>query len=862
MTVSLDTTEDKPMTKTLIGYALATLLTITAVACSDNKDRDNPGSSEQPMNFPAAFDATVYRTEGGFPHIVADDFGSLGYGTGYAAAENHLCEIAYSILQHRGQLAEHLGPDEGRLDSDFFYRLLAAMGTYDAEIRPEMDTIFTGYAAGFNRYLSDTGIDNITDPNCLGATWVQPMTQDDVRRIHLTPIFLPNFARFIVPSAPPVVVAAADGAPATAHSEVDVFAQQRNAELERQENMALATVASTAFNPKDKGSNAVAIGKELSESGRGMLFSNPHISWNNEFTKDFGIRLYGMHQIIPGLFNVLGATTARNSLVGFGTNGDVAWTGTISTSSAFTFYRMSLVPGNPLQYTYEGEVRDIEPIVITANAIDESGNVSEQSHTFYRTHFGLMLGGQFTWTEVRGYSLRIANEGARGQQGGLLDQIRSKNVRELRAVLSKYHSLPASNTIAADSAGEVFYGDFAPALNWTDEQLIECDQTLGTIYWGDRASCEWNNDDDAPAPGMLGSSKRAQLFRDDYVTNSNDSFWLANPNEPITGIPMISGDIEDERTLRTRSGLSMIAQRQGGSDGLSGLTFSLSSFVDRMLSNQNHAGQLLRDDLVILCEANPSVDLDGNAVDISPACPILDAWDLHNNLDSRGAHLFREFMLAANGGDSGNRWLPESLNYAVPFDLADPVNTPRGLDTDDNPAALLALATAVQVLNDAGITLDARLGDVQSVTRNGTVIPMHGGEEMEGVFNKMTLARDGAGYPAITGSSGTWIMFTEFTDDGPVIKAITTYSESSNPASPHYSDLTEKWSRKELLDLPYHLEEVEAAALSTMTLSEGGNLCQNNGWRSYPAPAFTSEEECSNYFMRLHENRLTDFTEG
>ena len=836
------------------------LLVVIVAGCSDSKD--NPAVEiETPAG--TVFQATVHRTEGGFPHIIAEDWGSLGYGTGYAAAEDHLCEIALSILQHRGQKSEYLGPDDGNLDSDFFYQLLAELGTYDAVIRPEMDAMFEGYARGFNRYLTDTGVENVTDPNCQGAQWVMPMTSSDVRRIHLTPIFLPNFARFIVASVPPIVVTKGTGDEQVPAVDVSMERerQQQLAAQDKQASLAVATIAAASVNPEDKGSNGVAIGGKLSESGRGMLFSNPHISWNKEFSEDFGIRLYGMHQIIPGLFNMLGATTARNALAGFGTNGDVAWTGTISTSKAFMFYRMSLVEGNPLQYIFEGEVRDIEPIVITVNSLDGAGDIIEASHTFYRTHFGLMLGGQFSWTEVRGYSLRVANEGARGLQGGLLDRMRSKNVRELREVLSQYHSLPGSNTLAADSAGEVFYGDFAPALNFTDEQLIDCDQTAATIYWGDRASCEWNTDEDSPEPGMLGSAKRAQLFRNDYVTNSNDSFWLANPNEPITGIPAISGDVEDERTLRTRSGLQMVAQRQQGIDGLGGTKFSMDSFVDRMLSNQNLAGQLLRDGLVTLCENNPTVEVGGSLVDISPACPVLAAWDLKSNLDSRGAHLFREFMLAANDGDSGNRWLPEALNYVVPFDVNDPVGTPRGLDATDNPEALAALGTAVETLNDAGIALDAQLGDIQGVTRNGVFIPLHGGEEMEGVFNKMSLERVGDRYPEVTASSGTWIMFTEFTDDGPIIKAITTYSESSNPASPHFSDMTERFSRKELYDIPYHVEDVEAAALSTMQLSEGSALCMEEGWESYPAPVFASEEECQGHFVTLADNRLTDFVE-
>ena len=208
-------------------------------------------------------------------------------------------------MQHRGQKSEYLGPDDGNLDSDFFYQLLVELGTYDEVIRPEMDAMFEGYARGFNRYLTDTGVENVTDPNCQGAQWVMPMTSSDVRRIHLTPIFLPNFARFIVASVPPTVVAKGTGDEQVQAVDVSMERerQQQLAAQDKQASPAVAAIAAASVNPEDKGSNGVAIGGKLSESGRGMLFSNPHISWNKEFSEDFGIRLYGMHQVIPGLFS-------------------------------------------------------------------------------------------------------------------------------------------------------------------------------------------------------------------------------------------------------------------------------------------------------------------------------------------------------------------------------------------------------------------------------------------------------------------------------------------------------------------------------------------------------------------------------
>ena len=40
------------------------------------------------------YEAQIRRTSYGIPHIKAKDFGSLGYGEGYAQAEDHLCTVA------------------------------------------------------------------------------------------------------------------------------------------------------------------------------------------------------------------------------------------------------------------------------------------------------------------------------------------------------------------------------------------------------------------------------------------------------------------------------------------------------------------------------------------------------------------------------------------------------------------------------------------------------------------------------------------------------------------------------------------------------------------------------------------------
>ncbi len=45
---------------------------------------------------------TITRTEGGIPHIVGANFGDVGYGYGYAFAQDNLCTMANDYVTVEG----------------------------------------------------------------------------------------------------------------------------------------------------------------------------------------------------------------------------------------------------------------------------------------------------------------------------------------------------------------------------------------------------------------------------------------------------------------------------------------------------------------------------------------------------------------------------------------------------------------------------------------------------------------------------------------------------------------------------------------------------------------------------------------
>ena len=128
----------------------------------------------------------------------------------------------------------------------------------------------------------------------------------------------------------------------------------------------------------------------------------------------------------------------------------------------------------------------------------------------------------------------------------------------------------------------------------------------------------------------------------------------------------------------------MTQARVDGSDGLGPPGFTRQDMQNMVFSDRQYAGELARDDLVKMCRGMPgglAPTSSGPPVQVGDACDVLVHWDLHENLGSRGAVLFRRFWGHASGA--------EPSPWAHAFDPSDPVHTPNTLDTT-NPMVRLA----------------------------------------------------------------------------------------------------------------------------------------------------------------------------
>jgi acyl-homoserine-lactone acylase len=223
--------------------------------------------------------------------------------------------------------------------------------------------------------------------------------------------------------------------------------------------------------------------------------------------------------------------------------------------------------------------------------------------------------------------------------------------------------VPWVNTIAADSTGEAYYADISVVPNVPDEKVQACPTPLGIVTFvalglpvldGSRSDCAWDDDEDAVAPGIFGPSNLPHLFRDDFVHNGNDSYWLTNPDAPLEGFARIIGDERDraDPAHPHRPGDGRGPRRGDGRPRRRAPGRWTKEILEHAaLDNRQYAGELTRDDLVALCESLPMAPVDLVRAGLHRRVPARRSpgWDLRDDLDSTGGILFRRFWQNLQG---------------------------------------------------------------------------------------------------------------------------------------------------------------------------------------------------------------------
>jgi len=782
-----------------------------------------------------AYSAEIRRTAHGIPHILASDYGSLGFGFGYAFAQDDICPMAEDYVTVDAQRSRYFGPDKqylqeangvltNNLDSDVFYQAVIDSGLIDHLVSQTgsfalpagLKQGVSGYVAGYNKYLADAGgPSGIKDPACHGQPWVRPITEAEAygrfwQLIEFASgdVFIPGIAEATPPGA------SANGSSSAATP------QATAAQLQQR----LLPVLHGAI-----GSNAVAVGSAgTRDHTHGLLLGNPHFPWVGTE------RFYQAQLTIPGSVDVEGSMLFGVPLVLIGHTANLAWSHTVSTAFRFTPYQLTLVPGAPTTYVVDGAPRQMEQHTVTVQTLQSDGTVKPVSRTLYRTRDGWVFtsleGLPFPWTPATAFAMRDANEDNFRVFNHFWNTDTAQSVAEEQQILARYDGIPWVNTIVADSSGHALYADLGAIPHVTDQQAQQCDSALGAatfadlglpILDGSRSACDWGSDPDSAEPGLFGPENMPKLERTDYVENSNDSYWLSNPHQPLTGFARIIGDTGTARSLRTRIGLIMTDGRVSGSDGLGPAGFTMQDMQNTVFGDRQYGAELARDATVQMCTTFPAgmAPTDsGPPVAVGDACTVLQQWNLHEDLSAPGALLWRLYWDRVSSL-TASPWL-------TPFSAGDPVHTPNTLNTAD-PQVQTAFGDAVQELQNASMANGTTLATTQGVHRHGAFIPIHGGPgDPNGEFNAIYATWNGRGLDDITEGSSYVQVVTWNGSNCPQVATILTYSLSVDPTSPYYDDQTKMFSQKQWVPERFCESDINADPALTVTTVTGGPSSQ------------------------------------
>jgi acyl-homoserine-lactone acylase len=770
------------------------------------------------MCFPASavakYSVSLTRTTGGVANIAGEDFADVGFGIGYAQAQDGICVLAETFLTVDGERSAFLGP-EGvfqdqsaglqftNLNSDVYWTSTKDQRTVQKLLKlpypqgPSTEGLeaVKGYAAGYDAYLKQIGgASGVTNPACKGAAWVRPIKPIEVwRRIYQVDDLAGNSALGPYAEANP-----AYGPPAEPSEE------SAKGQGVRRASIGLSGLPAPTVHNNLMGSNGLAVGSEDATNGGGVVLANPHFPWHG------GERFWEMNVEIPGQYHAMGAGIWGLPGINIGHNQDVAWTHTVSTNTTITFWYLSGI--KVTDYYYNGKRVAMKKRNVTVEAL-EHGELVPHTRTLYYSVYGPVI-----WEGGLPIAVKDANANNLRGVNQWLAISKAENASQVIESERAIQGVPWVNTIGADDEGNAFYSEIVVASSLTKAFVAskKCNLDPGSLtgpFLG-TGECELPESPGATESGILAGSDEPSLIRKDYVENSNNSFWLANANSPLTGFSPALGGEEENPGMRAQTGIDMVAQRMGTynsgvpTDGISPTPgFTAETMQASWTKFRSLPAERALPGLREICEN--AVSEEGGVIDgvnVSGACPVLNDYGATASLDDKGGWLFQEWFEHAPNGQA-DFWIH-------PWTATEPVYTPNTLKTSLQ-ASKEALATAVSSMEARGIPLDASIGEVQRAPQAGAA-PMPGCLEGDGCY-----AAIGSSFPTPTSkqaevTGGTSIvMFTELqAGHEPLSKALLAYSQSEDPTSAYYEDQTQRFSKNEWITLPWTPASVAEDAIA------------------------------------------------
>ncbi|MGH9255876.1 MAG: penicillin acylase family protein [Vicinamibacterales bacterium] len=523
----------------------------------------------------------------------------------------------------------------------------------------------------------------------------------------------------------------------------------------------------------EPGSNAVALAGTKTTSGRPILLGNPHLGWSSLY--------WEAHVTVRDRLNFYGSTLVGIPVLRAGFNDRLGYVQTNNGPDLQDIYALPLATGRTDAFVHNGRARPIERRRVAVEVKQADGSLVAEEREYEETTLGPVI----YRTEDRVFVVRSVNVEWLRQYEGFFELMHAESLYAFRNILGRGLGV-TSNYTYADIDGNILYVWNARLPRRPDASIdysLDVPGDTGRLFWKGVHRLR-------DLPSLLNPAGG-------YVQNANNPPWwtsLRDAIDPSRYPPYIE---QGELSLRAQVVLEAVdAAPRLSPDDVKRLKFS----------SRMRVADLLLPDVVKAAEsvASPSEALRAGA-------DALAAWDREAAARSRGAVLFDRFLTLYEDA------APEP--FAIPWDPAAPMTTPRGLASP--AAALAALERAVdEVRRQYG---DERVawGDVHRFRFGDLDLPGDGAAGRRGVFRVVTfnVAADGthiAGHTApdqpLAGFGDAWVLLVHFTR--PVVTAwsVLAYGQTTDLASPHSRDQIALFANHQLRPV-WFTEEAIAANL-------------------------------------------------
>jgi len=450
------------------------LVLILAVACASctAPATDAPTVSKDMAAWQArANGITIVRDDWGIAHVHGKTDADAVFGAIYAQAEDDFNRVETNFINSQGRLAEAEG--EGEIYRDLRMKLFidpAEMKAMYDKAPANLKVLMDGWADGLNYYLA-------THPNVtprvikyfepwMALTFSEGSIGGDIEKVNLTQ--LQNFY--------------GDGPKQT------------------------AAIDGLVFPEEPTGSNGIAIGPEVTASGKAMLYINPHTSFyfrsELQMTSDEGLNAYG-------------ASTWGQFFIYQGFNEKAGWMHTSSSVDNIDEYLETVTKnGDGYTYKYGTEQRPVTVKKITVPYKTATG-MAKKEFTVYRTHHGPVVRA----VDDKWVSIRLMEEPLKALTQSYM-RTRATNLKSYLEVMET-HTNSSNNTLFADAEGNFgyFHSNFIPKRDNKFDWTKPVDGSDPATEWG------------APLP--FAESPNAVNPKSGWAYNSNNyPFSAAGADSP------------------------------------------------------------------------------------------------------------------------------------------------------------------------------------------------------------------------------------------------------------------------------------------------------------------------------------------